>query len=87
MTGTVVAKANVSAVAKVIAAPVVAARSSERIEEAGFKVTWYRYEDGLLLVLVHDDEGNLVDGGGGVNPDDCILGVIERLLPPASDEE
>jgi ribosomal protein S27E len=81
MTGTIVAKAVVTAEMEVIPAPPPAAPPTEQMEEAGFKVTWYSYPDGKYLVQVHDDAGNLIDGGGGDDPEDMILEVAERLLP------
>jgi hypothetical protein len=68
--------------ATVIRAPEAATGPTEHLEEFGFKVTWRRYPDGLYFVEVHDDAGNLLDVGGGDDPEDCILGVAERLLPP-----
>jgi hypothetical protein len=52
---TAAVKATSSITASVIRAPAVAARPTERMQEAGFRVMWYRWPDGLLLVLVHND--------------------------------
>lgn len=65
-----------------IPAPEPPPKRAVELEEIGFKLTWYRYPDGLLFVQVHNDKGELIDAGGGDNPDDCLLGIAEQLLPP-----
>lgn len=67
---------------EVISAPDSAEGQTERLEEIGFRVTWYRLEDGLFLVQVHDAAGKLLDFGGGDDPVEMILEVAEHLLPP-----
>jgi hypothetical protein len=52
--------------------------------ETGYRVTWYQYPDGLYLVQIHDDKGELIEGGGGTDPVDALLEVAERLLPPGT---
>lgn len=78
--GTTVAEEAVAA--EEIEAPESAADQAQELEEFGYVITWYRAEDGMLLVLVHDAAGNLLDGGGGDNPVDVLVGVAGRLLPP-----
>ena len=52
------------------------------LEDAGFDVSWQRLsEGGAWLVLVHDREGNLVDGSMAGDPEEAILAVVDRLLP------
>ena len=38
--------------------------------------------EGAWLVEVLDDSGAIIDAGVGDNPEDALLGVAERLLPP-----
>lgn len=64
-----------------VAAPV------RNLESIGYRVEWF----GLTterrktwMVQVRDDDGNLLDAGVGDDPQDAILGVAERLLPPES---
>lgn len=76
-------EARFSVSGEAITPPQSAAEETARIEEFGYHVTWQRsQDDGLLLVFVHDQDGNLVDAGGGDDAVDLILGVAERLLPP-----
>ena len=67
---------------QVIPAPTSAESKTKGLEEVGYRVTWYRLEDGLFMVQVHDDAGNLLDIGGGDDPVEMILEVAEHLLPP-----
>jgi predicted RNA-binding Zn-ribbon protein involved in translation (DUF1610 family) len=79
--GGVVARVVAGGIGKVIPAPSAAACETQRLQEIGRLVTWYVYPDGQHLILVHDDEGNLLDAGGGDDPVDSILKVAQRLLP------
>jgi hypothetical protein len=36
------------------------------------------------MLEVLDADGELIDGGMGDDPEDALLGVAERLLPPES---
>jgi len=56
-------------------------RPEEGQLEVNFNVKWYVYPDGLYLVQVYDEAGELLDGGGGDDPVDAVLEVAERLLP------
>ncbi|HYZ76351.1 MAG TPA: hypothetical protein VE596_03155 [Gaiellaceae bacterium] len=87
LTAAATISATSSITGRVIRTPEPAIDPTVRLEEFGFKVTWLRSPDGLYLVEVRDDAGNLLDMGGGDDPEDCILGVAERLLRPAPDEE
>ena len=55
---------------------------TDQMAETGYRVTWYQYPDGQYLVQVHNGAGELIDGGGGDDPEEMILEVAERLLPP-----
>jgi hypothetical protein len=68
--------------AEPIAAPEPAQPATADMLEAGYRVVWYCYPDGLFLVQVYSDTGELVDAGGGDDPVDALLEVAERLLPP-----
>jgi hypothetical protein len=81
---TITASASVTAEVTVIRAPeAVSERTGELAVETGRQLTWYRYRDGMFLVLVHDDAGNLIAAGGGNDPEEALLEVAERLLPRA----
>jgi bacterioferritin-associated ferredoxin len=66
-----------------IAPPEPAQPTTADMIEAGYKVVWYCYSDGLYLVQVYDENtGELIDAGGGDDPVDALLEVAQRLLPP-----
>ena len=55
--------------------------------EAGYIVRWWSYPDGLVLVQVIDETtGELLDAGGGDSPVDALLEIAEKLLPPKHPE-
>jgi hypothetical protein len=83
--GQAVVSATLSVKVDVIPAPAEAEPTTETFREVGYNVTWYAYPDGQYLVQVFDDSGNLLDGGGGDDPEEMILEVAERLLPPKGD--
>ena len=85
LSGTVVARATLTAQLVKVKAPQPAEPKTRDLEEHGYTVTWYRYPDGLFLVQVHDQNGMLLDAGGGDDPVDAILEVAEKLLPPSGD--
>jgi hypothetical protein len=43
---------------------------------------WHRLEDGLWLLHVLNQNGRLVEGGIGDDPEGALLEVYERLIPP-----
>jgi hypothetical protein len=43
---------------------------------------WYRLEDGLWMLHVLNEGGELVEGGVGDDAVDALLEVYERLIPP-----
>jgi hypothetical protein len=43
---------------------------------------WHRLEDGLWLLQVLNEDGDVVEGGIGDDPDEALLEVYERLVPP-----
>ena len=63
------------------------ARSSavtETLEDAGFDLQWLRLsERGPWLVRVFDRQGDLIDVAEADDPQEAILAVSERLLPPS----
>lgn len=71
-----------SGASDVIPAPESVAERTTDLEEFGFRVVWYRTPDGLYLVQVFDDDGTLLDGGGGDDPVEAFIEVAARLLPP-----
>ncbi len=82
LVGEVIVGATLSVKVDVIPAPAEAEPTTETFREIGYNVTWYAYPDGQYLVQVFDNLGNLLDGGGGDDPEEMILEVAERLLPP-----
>lgn len=55
----------------------------EQLEDVGFSVTWLRLsDDGAWMVRVFDREGAWLDGALADDPQEAILAVSERLLPP-----
>ncbi len=85
LAATVTGRATVTAELRVIQTPESATHETQRLEEIGFRVVWLRSvpDDGGFVLRVYDDEGNLIDGGVGDDPQDAILEVAERLLPPS----
>jgi hypothetical protein len=73
---------NVTGTITPVSAPPQVEGKTKGLEEFGFHVTWYRLDDGLLMVQVHDGAGKLLDFGGGDDPVEMILEVAEHLLPP-----
>jgi DNA-directed RNA polymerase subunit RPC12/RpoP len=45
-------------------------------------LSWDRLEGDLWLLHVYNVDGDLVEGGIGDNPEDALLEVYERLIPP-----
>jgi hypothetical protein len=85
LAGSLTAKGSLSTNVTVepIAPPESAQPKTADMIEAGYKVVWYCYPDGLYLVQLYDDNtGELLDAGGGDDPVDALLEVAQRLLPP-----
>ena len=60
----------------------------EKLEDAGFSVQWLRLsEGGAWMVRVFDRQGGWLDGSIADDPQDAILAVSERLLPPSDASE
>ena len=58
------------------------------LEDAGFDVTWLRLsDDGPWMVRVFDRQGGFIDGSIADDPDEAIVAVAERLLPPSQPAE
>jgi hypothetical protein len=56
----------------------------DQLEDAGFDVRWLRLsEGGAWMVRVYDREGSYIDGSVQDDPQDALLAVSERLLPPS----
>jgi hypothetical protein len=52
--------------------------------EIGFSVEWWQLSPGgAWMVRVFDDQGKWIDGSIQDDPQDAILAVSERLLPPS----
>jgi len=91
LTGTLVAGVGVSAdvVAMTSAATAQASAATpkvvvETLEDAGFDVQWLRLsQGGAWLVRVFDRQGDLIDVAEADDPQEAILTVSERLLPPS----
>lgn len=75
-------EANIATAGQVIPTPELVAEQTAGLAEFGFRVVWYRMPDGLYLIQVYDDNETLLDGGGGDDPEEMLLEVAERLLPP-----
>jgi hypothetical protein len=43
---------------------------------------WFQLEGGLWMLHVVSENGELIEGGIGDNPEDAVLEVYERLIPP-----
>jgi hypothetical protein len=43
---------------------------------------WFRLEDGLGMLQVLNEHGDVVEGGIGDDPEGALLEVYERLIPP-----
>jgi hypothetical protein len=67
-----------------------ASRASQRIrpprgdvrERYRATLEWQRLPDGLWLLQVTNEKDELVEGGIGDSPEDALLEVYERLIPP-----
>ena len=60
----------------------------EKLEDAGFDVQWLELsEDGKWMVRVFDRQGTFIDGSIQDDPQDALLAVSERLLPPQKPSE
>jgi hypothetical protein len=61
-----------------------AASVGAALEDAGFSVTWLRLSDGgAWMVRVLDRKDEFIDGAMADDPQEAILAVAERLLPPS----
>jgi hypothetical protein len=57
--------------------------SIARLEDAGFDLQWLRLsEGGAWMVRVFDRHGTWIDGSIQDDPQEALLAVCERLLPP-----
>jgi hypothetical protein len=55
----------------------------EQFEDAGFRLSWHRLRPGgAVMVQVFDAGGDFIDGSIQDDPEDALLAVAERLLPP-----
>jgi len=86
LTATVVASADVMTVgtrAEARAEGIPGAARIDQLEDAGFDVQWIRLsEGGPWMVRVFDRQGNYIEGSVQHDPQDALLAVSERLLPP-----
>jgi hypothetical protein len=82
LTGTVVSKAIVAGELTKISPPAQAAERTNLLLEVGYRVEWYVTSDGLYIVKIFNDAGEMLDGGGGDDPEEALLEVAEHLLPP-----
>ena len=58
------------------------------LEDAGFDLKWLRLSSGGAWMLqVYDDQGTFIDGSIQDDPQDALLAVSERLLPPSDSSE
>jgi hypothetical protein len=46
---------------------------------------WFALENGHWLLHVLNDRGEVVEGGIGDDPEEALLEVYERLIPPPSE--
>jgi len=69
----------VTGVAEVVSAP---------LEDAGFDVQWLELsEGGGWMVRVFERQGTWIDGSIQDDPQEALLAVCERLLPPQKPSE
>jgi hypothetical protein len=62
--------------------------SIARLEDAGFDLQWLRLsEGGAWMVRVFDRQGTWIDGSIQDDPQEALLAVCERLLPPQKPSE
>lgn len=95
VTGAIVATSQVTANV-VVNPPAATARASAgspqvaigSLEDAGFDVQWLQLsEGGPWIVRVFDRQGEWIDGSVQDDPQDALLAVSERLLPPSEPAE
>jgi DNA-directed RNA polymerase subunit RPC12/RpoP len=85
ITGRVTRSAAINATTEITATP---AEVTETLEDAGFDVQWLRLsEGGPWMVRVFDRAGKFIDGSIADNPEDAILAVSEKLVPPSEPTE
>ena len=75
----------VAAAPKINVETVEADQSSEAEKIRGrFRATldWYSLGDGLWMLNVLNERGDVVEGGVGDDPEQALLEVYERVLPP-----
>jgi hypothetical protein len=48
----------------------------------GATLEWYTLANGVWMLRVFNERGELVDGGLGDEPEQALLEVYERLIPP-----
>lgn len=63
--------------------PAEAASVAGSLAEIAFRVDWWQLSPGgAWMIRVFDDQGKWIDGSIQDDPQDAILAVSERLLPP-----
>jgi hypothetical protein len=78
---------SVTATLEPIAPPESTRSETADMIEAGYRVLWFCYPDGLYLIQVFEDNtGELLDAGGGDNPVEAFLAVAHLLRPPRPEQ-
>lgn len=86
--GTLGVRVTVSAVALGKRTPVEGVEADQRLEAETIRgryratLDWYVLSNGVWMLQVLNERGEVVEGGLGDNPDDAVLEVYERLIPP-----
>jgi hypothetical protein len=63
-------------------------RGHRKLEDAGFDLQWQRLsKDGAWMIWVFDRQGTFIDGSIQDDPQEALLAVCERLLPPQKPSE
>jgi hypothetical protein len=64
-------------------APIPEVSIGPRLEEMGYRLKWARLSvGGAWMLQVFNDGDDFIDGAIQDSPDDALLAVAERLLPP-----